>query len=65
MSNGKYGIDKTRPLKIITISSDTQGQGLDEFKQLGIFESLNQYLLSKEYNSINSENIGGQYVRGR
>ena len=46
MSNGEYGIDKGRPLKIISISSDTQGQGLDEFKQLGIFESLNQYLLS-------------------
>ena len=48
MSNGGYGIDKGRPLKIISISSDTQGQGLDEFKQLGIFESLNQYLLSNK-----------------
>lgn len=46
MSNGEYGIDKNRSIKTINISSDTQGQGLDEFKQLGIFESLNQYLLS-------------------
>jgi hypothetical protein len=46
MSNGGYGIDKGRPLKVISISSDTQGQGLDEFKQLGIYEVLNQYLLS-------------------
>ena len=46
MSNGRYGIDKGSPLKVITISSDTQGRGLDEFKQLGIYEVLNQYLLS-------------------
>lgn len=46
MSNGGYGIDIGRPLKAVSISSDIQGKGLDEFKQLGIFESLNQYLLS-------------------
>ena len=53
MSNSKYGIDKTSPLKTIDISSDTQGLGLDEFKQLGIYESLNQYLLSLNTNINN------------
>lgn len=55
MSNGEYGIDKGRPLKVIIISSETQGRWLDEFKQLGIFECLNQYLLSGEYENKNSE----------
>lgn len=65
MSNGEYGVDKGRPLNVISISSETQGQGLDEFKQLGIFESLNQYLESNEYKNKNSEKTSGHYVRGR
>ena len=48
MSNGKYGIDKTKPLKTITISSDDKCKSLDEFKQLGIFECLNSYLTSNK-----------------
>jgi hypothetical protein len=43
MSNGQYGIDKGKPLKIISISSDSE-ETIDDFKKMGIFECLNQYL---------------------
>jgi hypothetical protein len=48
ISNGKYVIDKGRPLKVISISSDDKSKNLDEFKQLGIFECLNSYLTSNK-----------------
>ncbi len=46
--NGKYGINKSKLLQTITISSDGKSKSLDEFKQLGIFECLNSYLTSNK-----------------
>jgi hypothetical protein len=56
MSNGEYGIDKTRSLNTIEISSDMHIiKTLEKFKQLGVFESLSQYLLSDEYKALISQ----------